>query len=197
MSRKQPISLSSRMLRAARLAETEARADNVQDVGTGFTILKLKSRNQPPIRTLVEAKRIGAVELQAASQIELAAVSVHSGGILHAVDLVKVSRGRQTDSPWPAHVAVAVRNYQDWQRHWTREHALTGNPMLECIWSAVIDERPLSVIAQEIGYGRHLTTRGVIAGLRHYAAHAKMIVGIQADRWRLEAQHVFDRRLAT
>ena len=196
MTRRQPISLSSKMLRAARLAEAEARADNVQDVGTGFTILRLKGRNQPPIRTLVEAKRIGAVELQAAEQIALAASSVASGGILHAVDLVKVSRGRQNDNPWPAHVAVAVRNYQDWQRHWTHEWNLTRNPMLECIWSAVIDERPLSVIAQEIGYGRHLTTRGIIAGLRHYAAWANMITGTQADRWLGEAAHVFDRRLA-
>ena len=183
------------MLRAARLAETEARADNVQDVGTGFTILRLKGRNQPPIRTLVEAKRIGATELQAADQIALAAFSVASGGILHAVDLVKVSRGRQNDSPWPAHVAVAVRNYQDWQRYWSAEHARTRNPMLECIWSAVIDERPISVIAQEIGYGRHLTTKAIIAGLRHYAAHAHMVTGTQASLWLGEAQHVFDRRL--
>jgi len=187
--------LSSRMLREVRKAEAEARENNVQDVGTGFTIIKLKGRNQPPIRTLVEAKRIGATELQAADQIALAASSVASGGILHAVDLVKVSRGRQNDNPWPAHVAVAVRNYQDWQRHWTHEWNLTRNPMLECIWSAVIDERPLSVIAQEIGYGRHLTTKAIIAGLRHYAAHAHMVTGTQADQWTLEAQHVFDRRL--
>src|SRR4029077_3092757 len=98
-------------------------------------------------------------------------------------------------SPWPAHVAVAVHNYQNWQRHWTKEHTLTRNPMLEIVWSAVIDERPISVIAQEIGYGRHLTTKGIIAGLRHYAAHARMVTGTQAQLWIGEAQHVFDRRL--
>jgi len=32
----------------------------VQDTGTGQTILKLQ-RHQPPLRTLVEAKKIGAV----------------------------------------------------------------------------------------------------------------------------------------
>ena len=185
----------TRMLRTVRKVEAEARSGNVHDPGTGFTIIKLKSRYQPPIRTLVEAKRIGATELQAADQIALAVSSVATGGILQAIDLVKISRGRQNDSPWPAHVAVAVRNYQDWQRHWTREHARTRNPMLEVIWSAVIDERPISVIAQEIGYGRHLTTKGIIAGLRHYAAFAKLITGTQAAIWLGEAQHVFDRRL--
>ena len=194
MSRRQPISLPSRMLRTVRKVEAEARSGNVHDPGTGQTILKL-ARHQPPIATLVNGNRIGATELQAADEIALAVKSVHSGGILRAVDLQKIDRGRQNDSPWPAHVAVAVRNYQDWQRHWTREHALTGNPMLACIWSAVIDERPISVIAQEIGYGRHLTTRGIIAGLRHYAAHAKLVTGTQAASWLGQAQHVFDRRL--
>jgi len=194
MSRKQPISLPSRMLREVRKVEAEARADNVQDVGTGFTIIKLK-RHQPPLGTLVEGKKISALELQAAAQIELAALSVHSGGILRAVDLQRVDHGRQGDNPWPAHVAMAVRNYQSWQNHWSAEHKRTRNPMLEIIWCAVVDERPISVIAEECGYGRHLVTRGIIAGLRHYAAWANMITGTQADRWLGEAAHVFDRRL--
>ena len=192
---KQPRTMQSRMLREVRKVEAEARTDNVQDVGTGFTILKLK-RHQPPLATLVDGNEIGATELQAAEQIALAAFSVASGGILRAIDLTKIDRGRQNDIPWPAHVAVAVRNYQDWQRHWTREHHLTGCPMLEVIWSAVVDERPISVIAQEIGHGRHKTTRAIICGLRHYAAWAKMVTGIQADRWLGEAQHVFNRRIA-
>jgi len=149
------------------------------------------TRNVPDLH----GNRIGAVELQAADQIALAVKYVATGGILRAVDLQKIDRGRQNDSPWPAHIALAVRNYQSWQKFWTKEHALTGNPMLQCIWSAVIDERPISVIAQEIGYGRHLTTRGVICGLRHYAAHAKLVTGTQAAQWLGQAQHVFDRRL--
>ena len=191
---KPPRTLQSRLLREVRKAEAEARTGTAQDVGTGFTILKLQ-RHQPPLATLVNGNKIGAIELQAADEIALAVNSVATGGILRAVDLQKIDRGRQNDSPWPAHVAVAVRNYQNWQRHWTREYALTRNPMLEVIWSAVIDERPISVIAQEIGYGRHLTTRAIIAGLRHYAAHAKLVTGAQAARWIGEAQHVFDRRL--
>lgn len=192
---KPPRTLQSRMLREVRKAEAEARTGNVHDPGTGYTIIKLQ-RHQPPLATLVNANRIGATELQAADEIALAVNSVATGGILRAVDLQKIDRGRQNDSPWPAHIALAVRNYQLWQRHWTREYALTRNPMLHCIWCAVIAERPISVIAQEIGYGRHLTTRGIIAGLRHYAAHAKLVTGAQAARWIGEAQHVFDRRLS-
>jgi hypothetical protein len=90
---------------------------------------------------------------------------------------------------------MAVRNYQEWQRHWTVEWAQTRNPMLEIIWSAVIDERPISVIADDIGYGRKRTQRAIIAGLRHYAAWANMITGIQRQVWIAAAQQVFDRRL--
>ena len=195
MSRKQPLPLPTRILRDVAIAETAARTDSGQDSGTGYTIIKL-SRHQPPLATLVAKNAIGATELQAADQIALAAFSVASGGILRAVDLTKTTRGRQNDSPWPAHVALAVRTYQNWQRHWTHERHCTGNPMLEVIWSAVVDERPISVIAQEIGHGRHKTARAIVCGLRHYAAWAKMVTGTQAIRWIGEAQHVFDRRLS-
>jgi len=193
MSRRQPVSLPSRMQREVRKVEAEAREANPgQDVGTGQTILRLQ-RHQPPLRTLLESRKIGAVELQAAEQIALAAFSVATGGILHAVSLEHVSHGRQNDSPWPAHVALAVRNYQKWQNHWSAEWKRNRCPMLEVIWSAVIDERPISVIAQEIHSGRARTARAIIWGLRHYAAWASMVTGTQAAKWSLEAQHVFQR----
>jgi len=192
MIRKHPVSLPSRMLREVRKVEAAGREATAGDPGTGQTVIKMQ-RHQPPLRTLLDAGRIGAVELQAADQIALAAISVATGGILRAVSLELGSRGPQDDRPWPAHVALAVRNYQRWQTHWTAEWARTRSPMLEVIWCAVIDERPISVISQECGYGRHLVTRAIIAGLRHYAAWAHLITGTQADRWLLEAQHVFDR----
>src|SRR6187399_2054971 len=106
MTRK-PTSLPSRMLRTVRKVEAEARTGNVHDPGTGQTIIKL-ARHQPPLATLVNGNRIGATELQAADEIALAAFSVATGGILRAVDLQKIGRGRQNDSPWPAHIALAV-----------------------------------------------------------------------------------------
>jgi len=195
MSRRQPVAMSSRMQREVRKVEAEAREGNHGlDVGTGQTIIKLQ-RHQPPLRTLLEARKIGAVELQAADQIVLAAISVATGGILRAVSLEHASHGRQNDSPWPAHVALAVRNYQKWQNHWSAEWKRNRCPMLEVIWSAVIDERPVSVIAEDIGYGRKRTARAIIAGLRHYAAWCDLVTGIQRQAWIAAAQHVFDRRL--
>jgi len=205
MSRSQATTVT-KMQREARKAEAVAHEANlrklraqeitgpVQDSGTGQTILRLK-RHQPPLATLVEGKKIGALELQAANEIELADLSVDLRGRLAAIDLQRVDHGRQGDNPWPLEVALAVRNYQKWQNHWSREHKLTGNPMLEIIWCAVIDERPISVISQEVGYGRHLTGRAIVCGLRHYAAYVGMITGTQARLWLGTAQHVFDRRL--
>jgi len=164
----------------------------VQDSGTGQTILKLQ-RHQPPLRTLVEAKKIGAVELAAADQIAQAVTAVCSRGRLAGALLERIAHGRQGDNPWPAEIALAVRNYQHWQNHWSDEWKKTRNPMMQVIWSAVIDEHPISVIANDIGRGRARTSRAIIWGLRHYAAWAHMVVGTQSARWCLEAQHVFQR----
>jgi hypothetical protein len=65
--------------------------------------------------------------------------------------------------------------------------------MLETVWSAVVDERPISVIAEEIGYGRKRTARAIICGLRHYAVWANMVTGTQRQAWAHAAQHVFAR----
>lgn len=195
MTRRQPVSLPSRMLREVRKVEAAARETSPGDPGTGQTIIRMQ-RSQPPLRTLLESRKIGAVELQAAEQIALAAISVATGGILHAVQLERVSHGRMNDSPWPAHVVLAVRNYQTWQTHWTAEWARTRNPMREVIWSAVIDERPISVIAADVGHGRARTARAIICGIRHYAAWANLVTGSQRQAWIAAAQHVFDRRLS-
>jgi hypothetical protein len=88
-----------------------------------------------------------------------------------------------------------VRNYQAWQRHWTAEWARTRNPMLEVVWSAVVDEQPIAAIANDIGYGRTRTTRAIVCGIRHYAAWANMVTGIQRQAWLEAAQRVFDRRV--
>jgi len=193
MSRRQATAFS-RMQRTVRKVEAEAReANNGQDSGTGQTIIKLE-RHQPPLRTLLEARKIGPGELAAAEQIAQAAFSVATGGILRAVQLERI-HGRPDERDWPHTLAVAVRNYQAWQRHWTAEWARTRNPMLEVVWSAVVDEQPIAGIAADIGYGHRRTTRAVICGIRHYAAFAGLVTGIQSQAWLDAAQHVFDRRV--
>jgi len=191
MSRRQPVSLPSRMLRTVRKVEAAAREATAGDPGTGFTVLRM-ARNQPPLRTLLDARRIGPDELRAAEQIELAWLSITTGGRLVAASLERTIHG-DSNKPWPIETVLAVRNYQQWANFWSAEHKRNRSPMLEVIWSAVIDERPISVIAADIGHGRARTARAIICGLRHYAAHARLITGDQARIWSAQAQHVFDR----
>jgi len=190
MTRK-PVTLPQ-IQREIRKVEAAAREATAGDPGTGQTIIKLQ-RHQPPLRTLVEAGKIGAIELQAADQIALAVTAVATRPRLAAALLERVSYAWHGDSPWPAHIALAVHLYQGWAGYWSDEWKRTRNPMLEVIWSAVIDERPISVIAEEIGYGRKRTQRAIIAGLRHYATWAGLATGTEARIWSAAAQHVFDR----
>jgi hypothetical protein len=191
MTRKQPAALAQRMQREVRKVEAAAREATGGDPGTGQTIIRLQ-RHQPPLRTLLEAKKIGADELRAAEQIAQAVTAVCSRGTLAAAGLERVAYGRN-DKPWPIEIALAVRNYQTWQNHWSTEWKRTRNPMCEVIWSAVIDGSPISVIAQNIGYGHQRTQRAIMHGLRHYAAWAGMVTGNQARAWLDGAQHVFAR----
>jgi hypothetical protein len=180
------------MLREVRKIEAAAREATDGDPGTGQTIIRM-ARHQPPLRTLLDARKIGPDELAAAEEIALAAFSVAMGGILRAGQLERIARARQGDNDWPAHVAMAVRNYQQWQRHWTAEWARTRNPMLEVVWSAVVDEQPIAGIAADIGYGHRRTTRAIVCGIRHYAAFAGLVLGTQRQVWLDAAQHVFAR----
>jgi hypothetical protein len=182
------------MLREVRKVEAAGREATAGDPGTGQTVIKMQ-RHQPPLRTLLDARKIGPDELAAADQIAQAASAVAMGGILRAAGLQRVDYGRQDEQDWPAQLAITVRNYQDWQRYWTAEWARTRNPMLEVVWSAVVDERPIVAIANDIGHGRTRTTRAIITGIRHYAAWANMVTGTQRQVWLDAALHVFDRRL--
>ncbi len=187
--------LYTQMQREVRKTEFAAReANNGQDSGTGFTILRM-ARHQPPILTLVEAGKIGTDELQAVEQIAQAVTAVCGRGRLAAALLERVDFGRQDEREWPAQVAISVRNFQSWQNHWSAEWARTRNPMCQVVWAAVIDETPIAAIAEDIGYGRTRTTRAVVTGIRHYAAWANMVTGIQRQAWLEAAQRVFDRRL--
>jgi len=192
MIRRQQRTVETQMRREVRKVEAEAREATAGDSGTGQTIIRMQ-RHQSPLRTLLDTRKIGPDELAAAEQIAQAAFSVATGGILRAVQLERAIHGRQDERDWPHTLAVAVRNYQAWQRHWTAEWARTRNPMLEVVWSAVVDEQPIAGIAADIGYGHRRTTRAIICGIRHCAAFANMVTGIQRQAWLDAAQHVFAR----
>jgi hypothetical protein len=186
MNQKQTVSLQTKMLRVVRKAEAEARTENAQDTGTGQTIIKL-ARSQPPLRSLVESGKIGPDELAAAEEIALAVTAVSGRGILSGIVFERVDRGR-SDLDWPAHIAIAVRNYQRWQMHWSNEWKRDRNPMLSIIWDAVIDARPIAQIAADADISRHLARRAICAGLRHYAVRAGLTSGNHARAWLDEAQ---------
>ena len=194
MSRRQPVSLPSRMQRVVRKVEAEAREATGGDPGTGQTVIKMQ-RHQPPLRTLLEARKIGSLELQAAEEIEQAVTAVAMRGYLAAALLERIDRGRQGDSPWPAQVALAVRNYQQFANYWSGEWKRTRNPMLAIVWAAVIDETPISAIANDIGTGPAKASRAIMHGLRHYAAMTGIVTGNQARDWLNAAQHAFDKCL--
>jgi hypothetical protein len=199
MKRRERRELPAGVLRAVRKAEMDALEHarktikgEVFDVGTGQTILKLEQR---PLAALYEAQKISNTEAIAAQEIEQAVFAIHSGGRLAGMSLDRVDGGgRSGDSPWPAHLAKLVKTYQSWANHWSKARDRTGNPMLEVIFSAVIDERPFYIIAQEANCSRRRAERAVICGLRHYAAWGGYVSGRQATAWIASAEDVFSRR---
>jgi hypothetical protein len=196
-------SSEARLLRAVRKAEVEAYEAGlkklrrgvidgpIQDVGTGQTIIKLQ---QKPLAHLVDCGKIGGAEISAAQQIDLAVSSIKAGGRLLGISYDRVDRGHAGDAPWPARIAEAVNNYQDWANHWSRERNRTRNPMLQVIWEAVIEEYAFHVIAQNVGCSRRRAEKAVICGLRHYAAYHGFVSGALATAWFQAAEDVFNRR---
>lgn len=179
--------LAGRVLRAVRKAERHA-GDGTQLSGTGQTILK---HRQAPIARLVDSEKIGPEEIQAAQEIEQAFFAIDTRGRLCGMTLDRVDGGRHSDLPWPATVAKAVVNYQRWANHWSSRRKAYGDPMLEVVVAAVIDERPIKEIAMDVGR-RHTTVElGLASGLRHYAAWAGFASGQMAALWLDAAESVF------
>ena len=182
-------------------ARTRARSSikgEITDVGTGQTIIKMK---QAPIAYLIDKRKIGAEERQAADEIALAFQTLSSRLMVRGISYERVDCGRVNDLPWPARVADAVRRYQDWARTWTDRSAQYFDPTLEIVIAAVIDERHIRGIAQDLGFRPAKIERAIICGLRDYAARAKIAHGKQAEQWKLEAAREFaitpDARLYT
>lgn len=173
---------------AARTTARKSVKGGVPDVGTGQTIIKLR---QPPIAYLIDHRRIGAEERQAADEIALAFFTLSSRLMVKGIAYDRVDGGRGHDVPWPLRVAGAVANYQNWARLWSDRNKTYCDPTLEIVIAAVIDERPIRGIAQDLGFRPAKIARGVVCGLRDYAAHASIITGKVAENWRQEAEREF------
>jgi hypothetical protein len=152
----------------------------VPDVGTGETIIKLK---QAPVGFLIDKKRIGSEERQAADEISLAFFTLSSRLMVRGIDYDRVDGGRGSDAPWAVRTAKAVGNYHAFANVWSARHKQYADPTLEIIIAAVIDERHIRGIAQDMGFDPRRIERAIVHGLRDYAARAQFAHGKLGNAW--------------
>jgi hypothetical protein len=198
---------AARVMRAVRKAEMVAeerihagirRGDIVRDEndrgspidpGTGQTVLNLR---QKAIPKLIAQGKIGTVELQAAAEILIAFSAIASRLMCRGINYDRVDfGGGGSSADWPSKIARPVANYQAFAKAWTRRNEDYGDPTLEIIIDAVVDEMHLSAIPRKRGYGEARIERALIGGLRDYAARAGFVTGHKAIQWQAEAAAVF------
>lgn len=186
-----------RMQRVVRIAEAAAFdaarrtiPDVVLDVGTGFTVIKLR---QPPLAGLVDRGLIGPDEIQAAHEIEQAWRAIDGRYRLKAVALDRIDGSRHSDMPWPATLAKTVHAYQSWAAYWSARRKVHGDPMLAVVTAVVIEELPIRDIALRVGRRHSVVEQGLACGLRHYAAWSGFVSGHVARQWLDAAEAVFAR----
>lgn len=179
-------------LRAAEenaLVTTRARVrGDVNDVGTPYTIVKMRPT---PVETLIDKHKIGSEERQAADEISLAFFALSSRLMLRGINYDRVDGGRQSNLPWSVRLAGAVSRYQAWANIWSGRNKQYADPTLEIVIAAVIDERRIRGIAQDLCFRPAKIERAIICGLRDYAARADIAGGKHAQRWKDEAQREF------
>jgi hypothetical protein len=153
---------------------------------SGFTLLRL---HQKPIALLIETKKIGPEELQAAQTIEKAFFALSGALMFRPLSMEKLDRGRPRD--WDAQTAKAVELYRGWADYWSIRAKQHSDRTLKVVIGAVIDERSFRSLDDEIGYRRGTAKKAVARGLRDFAAHAGWVRGAQAAKWRGEALATF------
>lgn len=169
--------------------ERVAAADGeVRDRGTGLTRLKLST---PPVGKLIEEKKIGADERSAADEIYRAISMISAGVAVRGMAFERVDKSRTESEVGTRKVSAMVHRYTVWAAHWTARANLYCDPILEIVVAAVVDERPIRVIAADMGYHRTKIEKGVVCGLRDYAARAGLVHGHVAKQWMEAAESLF------
>ncbi len=187
--------LAAKMLRRVRRAEQAALSaartavkGEVEDAGTGFTILR---RQDSPITRLLDKGRIGPEELHAAEDIATAFAAMAGALMLHPMNLERTDRAA---SPFePARTTDAVTRYKRWAAVWSAR-SRRGDPTLEIVIAAVIDERALRAIEGGLGIRNGRAAEALGAALRDYAARAGWASGACAQRWLVGDVGVFKLR---
>jgi hypothetical protein len=173
-----------RLKRTIRNAERRS-GDGREIGGTGATILRLRPA---PLVRLIEKQRIGTEEIRAADDITTAFHAQAGAVMIKSPSLEKrdaTYHGRE-----PVWVIDAVSRYKRWVRHWS-QRAPHGDPTLEIVVAAVIDERAFHSIEADVGIRHGMAARVVIAALRDYAARAGWTDRNIGEAWIKEAEAIF------
>lgn len=170
--------------RAIRKAERRS-ADGREIGGTGATILRLRAA---PLVRLIEKQRIGTEEVRAADDVAIAFHAQAWAVMMKSPSLEKRDASYQGHEP--VRVIDAVSRYKRWARHWSAR-AQNGDPTLEIVVAAVIDERAFHSIEADVGIRHGMAARAVIAALRDYAARAGWTDRNTGEAWIREAETIF------
>lgn len=181
-----------RTVRKAEIGELDRKRADVKeavgDVGTGFTILR---RSDSPITRLLNSRKIGSDELQAAEDICLAFRALAGELFLKPISLER--RDRSNSPHESARVIDAISRYQAWARLWSIRAKL-GDPTLAIVIDTVWDERPFRICDQDYNLRNGRSAEAVAAGLRDYAARAGWVQGAASRNWLVSEGAVFRLR---
>lgn len=147
-----------------------------------------------PMALLIERGSAKGEEFHAAQEIELAFQAISGALMFKPLSMERTGRGVRQD--WPKQTADAVQQYQAWATHWSARRKSHLDHTLECVVSAVIDQRPIRTIAADLGFDFRKIERAVLGGLRDYAARAGWVDGKIARAWMDAAELTFKRRAA-
>lgn len=163
-------------------------------LGSGEYALSAKRLAGSPMAMLIERASAKGEELMAAQEIETAYFAISGALMFKPLSMERTSPGRYPD--WSGKTTDAVQRYQGWANHWSARKKSHLDHTLECVIAAVIDQRPLRVIGEDLGFGRERIERAVLFGLRDYAARAGWVDGKIARDWMEAAERTFSRRVA-
>jgi hypothetical protein len=147
-----------------------------------------------PMALLIERGSAKGEEFTAAQEIETAYFALTGALMFKPMSMERTSPGRHPD--WSPRVTDAVQQYQAWANHWSARRKTHLDYTLECVISAVIDQRPIRTIAADLGFDFRKIERAVLGGLRDYAARAGWVDGKIAREWMEAAKMTFQRRAA-
>ena len=145
-----------------------------------------------PIARLVDSGRIGGDELRAAQDIESAFMAISGGLFMKPLNMERVDGGRGNPD-WPHALAKIVGQYQDWANFWSDRRKQHLDYTLEITIAAVIDERHVRPIAEDMGFSERKVKDAIVGGLRDYAARTQSIDSSIAAKWRAAALLTFRR----